>query len=135
MKKILKKVIYLGISDYDTSALLAESHYKANTDPAFRLVFYGNTDQNLRSILNLFPNEVNNVLIKLYLLYKEGKKEEIEKLSTEIIKIQNDEYFSNIIEVIYKDFKEKKDMIAELKEEIVGIQEGIFNSKVINHDK
>ncbi len=25
--------------------------------------------------------------------------------------------------------------IAELKEEIVGIQEGIFNSKVINHDK
>ncbi|MBF1201957.1 MAG: J domain-containing protein [Fusobacterium periodonticum] len=107
--KILKKVIYLGISDYDASALLAESHYKANTDPAFRLVFYGNTDQNLRSILNLFPNEVNNVLIKLYLLYKEGKKEEIEKLSTEIIKIQNDEYFSNIIEVIYKDFKEKKD--------------------------
>ena len=94
--KILKKVIYLGISDYDASALLAESHYKANTDPAFRLVFYGNTDQNLRSILNLFP-------------YKEGKKEEIEKLSTEIIKIQNDEYFSNIIEVIYKDFKEKKD--------------------------
>ena len=88
---------------------MAESHYKANTDPAFRLVFYGNTDQNLRSILNLFPNEVNNVLIKLYLLYKEGKKEEIEKLSTEIIKIQNDEYFSNIIEVIYKDFKEKKD--------------------------
>ena len=107
--KILKKVIYLGISDYDASALLAESHYKANTDPAFRLVFYGNTDQNLRSILNLFPNELNNVLIKLYLLYKEGKKEEIEKLSTEIIKIQNDEYFSNIIEVIYKDFKEKKD--------------------------
>jgi len=107
--KILKKVIYLGISDYDASALLAESHYKANTDPAFRLVFYGNTDQNLRSILNFFPNEVNNVLIKLYLLYKEGKKEEIEKLSTEIIKIQNDEYFSNIIEVIYKDFKEKKD--------------------------
>ena len=107
--KILKKVIYLGISDYDASALLAESHYKANTDPAFRLVFYVNTDQNLRSILNLFPNEVNNVLIKLYLLYKEGKKEEIEKLSTEIIKIQNDEYFSNIIEVIYKDFKEKKD--------------------------
>lgn len=107
--KILKKVIYLGILDYDASALLAESHYKANTDPAFRLVFYGNIDQNLRSILNLFPNKVNNVLIKLYLLYKEGKKEEIEKLSTEIIKIQNDEYFSNIIEVIYKDFKEKKD--------------------------
>lgn len=36
---------------------------------------------------------------------------------------------------LLKDFKEKKDMIAELKEEIVGIQEGIFNSKVINHDK
>ena len=34
---------------------------------------------------------------------------------------------------LLKDFKEKKDMIAELKSEIANIQDGIFNSKVINH--
>ena len=34
---------------------------------------------------------------------------------------------------LLKDFKEKKDMIAELKSEIANIQDGIFSSKVINH--
>ena len=105
----LKKVIYLGDPNYEASALSAEFYYKANIDPAFRLMIYRNTEKNLKSILNMFPNEVNNVLIKLELFCKDKKIKEIEKLSSEIIKIQNNEYFNTIIDVVYKDFKEKKD--------------------------
>ena len=105
----LKKVIYLGDPNYEASALSAEFYYKANIDPAFRLMVYRDSEKNLKSILNMFPNEVNNVLIKLKLLYKNKKIEEIDKLSSEIIKIQNDEYFNTIIDVVYEDFKEKKD--------------------------
>ena len=105
----LKKVIYLGDPNYEASALSAEFYYKANIDPAFRLMVYRDSEKNLKSILNMFPNEVNNVLIKLKLLCKNKKIEEIDKLSSEIIKIQNDEYFNTIIDVVYEDFKEKKD--------------------------
>ena len=105
----LKKVIYLGDPNYEASALSAEFYYKANIDPAFRLMVYRDSEKNLKSILNMFPNEVNNVLIKLKLLCKDKKIEEIDKLSSEIIKIQNDEYFNTIIDVVYEDFKEKKD--------------------------
>ena len=105
----LKKVIYLGDPNYEASALSAEFYYKANIDPAFRLMVYRDSEKNLKSILNMFPNEVNNVLIKLKLLCKDKKIEEIDKLSSEIIKIQNNEYFNTIIDVVYKDFKEKKD--------------------------
>jgi len=105
----LKKVIYLGDPNYEASALSAEFYYKANIDPAFRLMIYRNTEKNLKSILNMFPNEENNVLIKLELFCKDKKIKEIEKLSSEIIKIQNNEYFNTIIDVVYKDFKEKKD--------------------------
>lgn len=105
----LKKVIYLGDPNYEASALSAEFYYKANIDPAFRLMVYRDSEKNLKSILNMFPNEVNNVLIKLKLLCKDKKIEEIDKLSNEIIKIQNDEYFNTIIDVVYEDFKEKKD--------------------------
>ena len=34
---------------------------------------------------------------------------------------------------LLKEFREKKAVIAELKSEIANIQDGIFNSKVINH--
>lgn len=105
----LKKVIYLGDPNYEASALSAEFYYKANIDPAFRLMVYRDSEKNLKSILNMFPNEVNNVLLKLALLCKDKKIEEIEKLSSEITKIQNDEYFSTIIDVVYKDFQDKKE--------------------------
>lgn len=105
----LKKVIYLGNPNYEALALSAEFYYKANIDPAFRLMVYRDSEKNLKSILNMFPNEVNNVLLKLALLCKDKKTEEIEKLSSEITKIQNDEYFSTIIDVVYKDFQDKKE--------------------------
>ena len=66
---------------------------------------------------------------------EELKNSSITPPATFIKKLKEYQQLVHEYNALLKDFKEKKDMIAELKEEIVGIQEGIFNSKVINHDK
>ena len=66
---------------------------------------------------------------------EELKNSSITPPATFIKKLKEYQQLVHEYNALLKDFKEKKDMIAELKEEIMGIQEGIFNSKVINHDK
>ena len=66
---------------------------------------------------------------------EELKNSSITPPATFIKKLKEYQQLVHEYNALLKDFREKKDMIAELKEEIVGIQEGIFNSKVINHDK
>ena len=106
--KIIKKLIYLGVENYENEAFLSELYYKSHTDPAYGVIFYGKNTEGLKILLNNFPNETNNTLVKLYIFQKEGKIEEIKKLSTEITKIEYNEYFIKIVETLFEEFYGKE---------------------------
>lgn len=106
--KIIKKLIYLGVENYENEAFLSELYYKSHTDPAYGVIFYGKNTEGLKILLNNFPNETNNALVKLYIFQEEGKIEEIKKLSTEITKIEYNEYFIKIVETLFEEFYGKE---------------------------
>lgn len=106
--KIIKKLIYLGVENYENEAFFSELYYKSHTDPAYGVIFYGKDIEGLKILLNNFPNESNNVLVKLYIYQEEGKIEEIKKLSTEITKIEYNEYFIKIVETLFEEFYGKE---------------------------
>ena len=106
--KIIKKLIYLGVENYENEAFFSELYYKSHTDPAYGVIFYGKDIEGLKILLNNFPNESNNVLVKLYIYQEEGKIEEIKKLSTEMTKIEYNEYFIKIVETLFEEFYGKE---------------------------
>lgn len=106
--KIIKRIVYIGIEDYEKEAFLSESYYRMHTDPVYGLNFYRKNIKGLKEILNRFPNEKNNILIKFFILLEEKKIEETKKISSEIIAIEYNDYFIKIVEILFENFVGKE---------------------------
>lgn len=106
--KIIKRIVYIGIEDYEKEAFLSESYYRMHTDPIYGLNFYRKNIKGLKEILNRFPNEKNNILIKFFILLEEKKIEETKKISSEITAIEYNDYFIKIVEILFENFVGKE---------------------------
>lgn len=106
--KIIKRIVYIGIEDYEKEAFLSESYYRMHTDPVYGLNFYRKNIKGLKEILNRFPNEKNNILIKFFILLEEKKIEETKKISSEITAIEYNDYFIKIVEILFENFVGKE---------------------------
>ena len=86
-----------------------ERKSRMETDPIFYLE---NCDilneENIKIFLNRFPNEKNNILLKIFLLLKNKNISEIKSLSSKIEDIVNNRSFEIIVNRLFPDFKNKK---------------------------
>jgi len=79
------------------------------TDPIFYLENCNElNEENIKIFLNRFPNEKNNILLKIFLLLKNKNISEIKSLSSKIEDIVNNRSFEIIVNRLFPDFKNKK---------------------------
>ena len=65
-------------------------------------------EENIKIFLKRFPNEKNNILLKIFLLLKNKNISEIKNLSSKIEDIVNNRSFEIIVNRLFPDFKNKK---------------------------
>ncbi|WP_324278753.1 J domain-containing protein [Fusobacterium polymorphum] len=115
-KKINEAYTYLkenyGRNQYQNSTESGASQQKKSrmeTDPIFYLenctVL---NEENIRIFLNRFPNEKNNILLKLFLSLKNRNISEIRNLSSRIEEIEYNQSFEIIVNRLFPNFKNKK---------------------------
>ena len=86
-----------------------ERKSRMETDPIFYLENCNElNEENIKIFLNRFPNEKNNILLKIFLLLKNKNISEIKNLSSKIEDIVNNRSFEIIVNRLFPDFKNKK---------------------------
>jgi len=86
-----------------------ERKSRMETDPIFYLENCNElNEENIKIFLNRFPNEKNNILLKIFLLLKNKNISEIKSLSSKIEDIVNNRSFEIIVNRLFPDFKNKK---------------------------
>ena len=86
-----------------------EKKSRMETDPIFYLENCNElNEENIKIFLNRFPNEKNNILLKIFLLLKNKNISEIKSLSSKIEDIVNNRSFEIIVNRLFPDFKNKK---------------------------
>ena len=86
-----------------------EKKSRMETDPIFYLENCNElNEENIKIFLNRFPNEKNNILLKIFLLLKNKNISEIKTLSSKIEDIVNNRSFEIIVNRLFPDFKNKK---------------------------
>ena len=86
-----------------------ERKSRMETDPIFYLENCNElNEENIKIFLNHFPNEKNNILLKIFLLLKNKNISEIRSLSSKIEDIVNNRSFEIIVNRLFPDFKNKK---------------------------
>ena len=85
-----------------------ERKSRMETDPIFYLENCNElNEENIKIFLNRFPNEKNNILLKIFLLLKNKNISEIKSLSSKIEDIVNNRSFEIIVNRLFPDFKNK----------------------------
>ena len=86
-----------------------ERKSRMETDPIFYLENCNElNEENIKIFLKRFPNEKNNILLKIFLLLKNKNISEIKNLSSKIEDIVNNRSFEIIVNRLFPDFKNKK---------------------------
>ena len=115
-KKINEAYTYLkenyGKNQYQSSAESGANQQKKSrmeTDPIFYLENCPIlNEENIRIFLNRFPNERNNILLRLFLSLKNRNISEIRNLSPRIEEIEYNQSFEIIVNRLFPNFKNKK---------------------------
>lgn len=115
-KKINEAYTYLkenyGRNQYQNSTQSGASQQKKSrmeTDPIFYLENCTIlNEENIRIFLNRFPNEKNNILLKLFLSLKNKNISEIKNFSSRIEEIEYNQSFEIIVNRLFPNFKNKK---------------------------
>lgn len=115
-KKINEAYTYLkenyGRNQYKNSTESGANQQRKSrmeTDPIFYLENCTIlNEENIRIFLNRFPNERNNILLRLFLSLKNKNISEIKNLSSRIEEIEYNQSFEIIVNRLFPNFKNKK---------------------------